>query len=55
MGAPEALTLLKPEAWAARIYENGRWTEPAVHGDEDIVRAPPFDAIEIALGAWWER
>jgi Uma2 family endonuclease len=31
-----------------------RWSEVAVYGDDDRVRAPPFDAIEIALGEWWE-
>ncbi len=31
----------------------GRWLELAVFGGDDIVRAEPFEAIEIALGDWW--
>jgi hypothetical protein len=23
------------------------------HAGDDVVRVPPFDAIEISLGRWW--
>jgi Uma2 family endonuclease len=29
------------------------WLTIAVHTDDEIVRAEPFDAIELDLGAWW--
>jgi Uma2 family endonuclease len=32
---------------------DGRWLELGVHGEEDRVRAEPFDAIELAVGEWW--
>ena len=32
---------------------DGRWSELAVFGDADVVRAEPFDAIEIAMAEWW--
>ncbi len=32
---------------------DGKWMELGVHGDQDRVRAEPFDAIEIGLGEWW--
>lgn len=33
---------------------SGRWVELGVHGEDDVIRAAPFDAIEIALGEWWQ-
>lgn len=33
--------------------EDGRWSELGVYGEDDRVRAEPFDAIEIAIGEWW--
>lgn len=32
---------------------DGRWSELAVFGEADVVRAEPFDAIEITLAEWW--
>lgn len=31
----------------------GHWLTIAVHIDDALVRAEPFDAIEIDLAAWW--
>jgi Uma2 family endonuclease len=31
----------------------GRWVELGVYGEEDVVRAAPFDAIELKLGELW--
>jgi Uma2 family endonuclease len=45
---PEARTLT-----VSRL-EHGRWLELGVFGAEQVVRAEPFDAIEIALEPWWE-
>ncbi len=32
---------------------DGRWVELGVHGDNDIIRAAPFEAIELKLGGLW--
>ena len=37
----------------SRLLE-GKWLELGVFGRDQRVRAEPFDAIEIALGDWWE-
>lgn len=31
----------------------GRWVELGVYGEDDVIRAPPFDAIELRLGELW--
>ena len=33
--------------------ENARWVVLATHGDSDVVRVEPFDAIEIGLSTLW--
>jgi|CZKU01.1.fsa_nt_gi Uma2 family endonuclease len=33
--------------------QGGHWLEVGVFGDRDKVRAPPFDAVELALAEWW--
>jgi Uma2 family endonuclease len=33
--------------------EGGRWLEAGIHGGDDVVRAEPFEAIELRLGEWW--
>lgn len=33
--------------------ENGRWSILAVHGSDEVVRAEPFEAIELDLPALW--
>jgi Uma2 family endonuclease len=33
--------------------ESGKWTELDTHEGTMIVRVPPFDAIELELGALW--
>jgi Uma2 family endonuclease len=43
----EARTLTMSELMA------GRWVELGVHGDEDIIRAAPFEAVELKLGELW--
>ncbi len=50
------LWYIDPEARTLSVsrLENGRWLELGVYGDEQVVRAEPFDAIEISLGPWWE-
>jgi Uma2 family endonuclease len=32
---------------------NGRWVELGVHGEDDVIRAAPFDALELKLGELW--
>ena len=33
--------------------ENGRWTILATHAGNEVVRAEPFEAIELELAAFW--
>jgi Uma2 family endonuclease len=49
------LWLVDPSARTLEIYrlEAGRWIVAAAHGGDDVVRAEPFDAIEIRLARWW--
>lgn len=35
--------------------ESGRWSLLGVHVDNALVRAEPFDAVELELGALWAR
>ena len=35
--------------------ENGRWTMLATHAGPEVVRAEPFDEIELDLAALWEE
>jgi Uma2 family endonuclease len=32
----------------------GLWVDLGVYREDDVIRAAPFDAIEIALGEWWQ-
>lgn len=36
----------------SRVQQGG-WLELGVYGDEDVVRAEPFEEIEIPLADWW--
>lgn len=50
------LWLLSPTARTLEVYrwESGpRWSRIAAHGGDERVRAAPFDAIELELGALW--
>jgi Uma2 family endonuclease len=49
------LWLVDPLAHTLEVYrlEHDRWLVAAVHGGDDVVRAEPFDAIEIGLERWW--
>jgi Uma2 family endonuclease len=44
---PEARTLT-----VSKLHE-GRWLEVAVHGEDELVRAEPFAAVEVRVGDWW--
>jgi Uma2 family endonuclease len=44
---PEARTLT-----VSALHE-GRWLELGVYGDDDVIRAAPFEAIELRLSDWW--
>jgi Uma2 family endonuclease len=50
------LWFVDPEARTLTVsrLEAGRWLELGVHGGDQVVRAEPFDAVEIALEPWWE-
>jgi hypothetical protein len=33
--------------------ENGKWGEPVIHRDAEVVRAAPFEAIALELSVLW--
>ena len=48
--------LLDPLKRTLEVYTldaDGRWSDPVIHVNADVVRAPPFDAIGIDLAALW--
>lgn len=47
--------LVDPLARVLEVFalDGGHWTLLGSHGDAEVVRAAPFDAIEIDLSAWW--
>ena len=48
--------LVDPIARTLEIFSlgaDGRWVLAQVHGQDAVVRAPPFDAIELELAALW--
>jgi Uma2 family endonuclease len=49
------LWLADPLARTLEIYrlEDTRWIVVATHGGDDVVRAEPFDDVELALDRWW--
>ena len=53
-GVP-SLWLVDPLARTLEVYrrEGDRWIVAAVHGGADVVRAEPFDAVELAIARWW--
>lgn len=36
-----------------RLEQGGRWFVAGVHADQDVVRAEPFDTIDLAIARWW--
>ena len=54
-GVPHAW-LLDPVKRLLEVYTldaSGRYGEPALYRDVEVVRAAPFDAIELDLSALW--
>jgi Uma2 family endonuclease len=53
-GVP-SLWLVEPLARTLEIYrrDGDHWVVVAVHGGDEVVRAEPFDAVELALARWW--
>jgi Uma2 family endonuclease len=48
--------LIDPLAKTLEVYAldaDGAWGAPVIHRDVDVVRAPPFEAIELDLSALW--
>lgn len=48
--------LVDPLAQTLEVFrrEGRRWTLLATHGDTEVVRAEPFDALELDLAVLWE-
>ena len=49
------LWFVDPLARTLEVYrlEDGRWIVASTHGGDEVIRAEPFDAIEIGLERWW--
>jgi Uma2 family endonuclease len=49
--------LINPITRTLEVYrlEGGRWVLVETFEDNDVVRAEPFDAIELSLAVLWER
>jgi Uma2 family endonuclease len=49
------LWLVDPRVRTLEVFEliNGRWTDAGVYADDAVIRAVPFDAIELRLGLLW--
>jgi Uma2 family endonuclease len=49
--------LVSPELRTLEVYrlEGGRWVEVDTYEGDAVVRAEPFDAIELSLAALWQR
>lgn len=47
--------LVDPLQRMLEVYrlEGRHWVVADMHGDNEIVRAEPFDAIELAMSRWW--
>lgn len=48
--------LVDPTAKTLEVYAlgaNGSWSRPALFHDADLVRAPPFEAVEFGLSVLW--
>ncbi len=51
----DGLWFVDPLARTLEIYrlDVGRWIVASTHGGDDVVRAEPFAAVELALERWW--
>jgi Uma2 family endonuclease len=49
------LWMVDPSLQTLEVYrlEAGRWVVVDTHGGDALVRAEPFDAVELRLGRWW--
>lgn len=47
--------IVEPLQKTLEIYrlESSRWLVVSTHSDSEVVRAEPFDAIELQLSRWW--
>ena len=50
------LWYVDPDARALTVSKlvDGRWMELGIFGENERVRAEPFEAVEVSLGDWWE-
>jgi Uma2 family endonuclease len=49
------LWLVDPILRTLEVYrqEGQRWVVAGAHGDTDLIRAEPFEALEIDMSRWW--
>ena len=49
------LWFVDPLARTLEVYrlEDAHWIVAATHGGDDVIRAEPFDAVELRLERWW--
>jgi Uma2 family endonuclease len=47
--------IVDPTARTLEVLRNqeGHWLVASVHGEDEVVRAEPFDAVELKLGRLW--
>ena len=46
-------TILPPNIATHYRLEDARWIVASAHGGTGVVRAEPFDAVELRLARWW--
>ena len=49
------LWIVDPILRTLEVYriESGRWVVASTHGGDDLVRAEPFEAVELEITRWW--
>jgi Uma2 family endonuclease len=49
------LWLVDPIACTLEVYriEGNRWLDVGAYGGAEIIRAEPFEAVELDMGRWW--
>lgn len=51
------LWFVDPAPCTLEVYrlEDGRWVVASTHGGPEVVRAEPFDAVDVDLRRWWRE
>jgi len=51
------LWFVDPTPCTLEVYrlEDGRWVVVSTHGGPEVVRAEPFETVDVDLGRWWRE